>query len=72
MFEKQDSVYVIAQIPDIEEKDINIEIQGDKLDISAGIYSKRISLPCKSGSIEEKSYRNGVLQLKIKRENDVN
>ncbi|MCO5380945.1 MAG: gas vesicle protein K [Methanosarcina barkeri] len=67
MFEKQDSVYVIAQIPDIEEKDINIEIQGDKLDISAGIYSKRISLPCKSGSIEEKSYRNGVLQLKIKR-----
>lgn len=72
VFEKQDSVYVIAQIPDIEEKDINIEIQGDQLDISAGIYSKRISLPCKSGSIEEKSYRNGVLQLKIKRENDVN
>lgn len=68
VFEKEDSVYIIAQIPDIDEKDINIEIQGDTLDISAGVYSKKISLPCKSGSIEEKSYRNGVLQLKIKRE----
>lgn len=72
VFEKQDSVYVIAQIPNVEEEDIKIEIQGDILDISAGIYSKKISLPCKSGLIEEKSYRNGVLQLKIKRENDDN
>jgi len=72
VFEKQDSVYVIAQIPDVEEKDINIEIQGDTLDISAGVYSKKISLPYKSGSIEEKSYKNGVLQLKIKRENNDN
>jgi hypothetical protein len=72
VFEKQDSVYVIAQIPDVEEKDINIEIQSDMLEISAGIYNKKISLPCKSGFLEEKSYRNGVLQLKIKRENDDN
>jgi HSP20 family protein len=72
VFEKQNSVYVIAQIPDVEEKDINIEIQGNMLNISAGIYNKKISLPCKSGSIEEKSYRNGVLQLKIKRENNDN
>ncbi len=72
VFEKHDFVYVIAQIPDVEEQDINIEIQDDVLDISAGIYSKKISLPCKSGSIEEKSYKNGVLQLKIKREKNVN
>lgn len=72
VFEKQDSVYVIAQIPNVEEKDINIEIQGEILDISAGVYNKQISLPCKSGSIEEKSYRNGVLQLKIKRGNNDN
>jgi HSP20 family protein len=72
VFENQDFVYVIVQIPGVEEKDINIEIQNDMLDISAGIYSKKISLPCKSGKIEEKSYKNGVLQLKIKREKDVN
>lgn len=72
VFEKQDYVYVIAQIPDVEEKNINIEIQGDILDISAGIYNKKISLPCKSGFIEERSYKNGVLQLKIKRENNDN
>lgn len=69
VFEEDNYVSVIAQIPDASEEDIQTELEGSKLKISAGLYSKTVVLPAEVGAIEEKSFKNGVLQLKIKSKN---
>lgn len=67
VFGEEDHIFVIAEIPDANEEDIHIELEGSKLNISAGLYRKIITLPSEAEAIKEKSFSNGVLQLKIKR-----
>jgi len=67
VFEEDDHISVIAEIPGASEEDIQIELEGNKLNISAGMYSKVIVLPSEVEAIKEKSFKNRVLQLKIKR-----
>ena len=59
---------MIAELPGVEEKDIETKLKGDTLEISAGKYYKTIKLPSISKSIIERNYNNGILQLKIERE----
>ncbi len=66
VFEEEGNISVIAQIPDASEEDLRIKLEGSKLQISAGLYSKTVALPAEAEAITEKSLRNGVLQLKIK------
>jgi HSP20 family molecular chaperone IbpA len=66
VFEEEGNISVIAQIPDASEEDLRIEFEGSKLHISAGLYSKTVALPAEAEAITEKSFKNGVLQLKIK------
>ncbi|HWQ48150.1 MAG TPA: hypothetical protein VN414_04225 [Methanosarcina sp.] len=66
VFEEEDNISVVAQIPDASEEDLRIELEGSKLQISAGLYSKTVALPAEAEAITEKSFKNGVLQLKIK------
>lgn len=66
VFEEEGNISVIAQIPDASEEDLRIKLEGSKLQISAGLYSKTVVLPAEAEAITEKSLRNGVLQLKIK------
>lgn len=66
VFEEDNYVSVIAEIPDASEEDIQTELEGSKLKISAGLYSKTVVLPAEAEAIEEKSFKNRVLQLKIK------
>ena len=67
VFEEKDHISVIAELPGIEEKDLDITLKDDILEISAGDYSKVIKLPSAPKSIIERTYRHGILQLKIEK-----
>ncbi len=72
VFEEKDYISVIAELPGVPEKDIETRLTGNTLEISAGKHSKSIELPSAAGSIIEKTYRHGILQLKIERMKDGN
>lgn len=67
IFEEKDYISVIAEFPGIEEKVIVTKVNDDTLEISAGKYSKTIKLPYAAKSIVERTWKNGILQLKIER-----
>ena len=70
VFDEKTGINIIAEMPGIEEKDINIEIKGDILNISAESkdrkYQKEILLsrPAKAEDMTW-SYKNGILEIKI-------
>lgn len=64
---ENDYISVIAELPGVEEKDIETKIVDDKLDISAKKYRKIVKLPSIPKSIVEKTYKNGILQIKMER-----
>ncbi|MEI7788369.1 MAG: Hsp20/alpha crystallin family protein [Chlorobiaceae bacterium] len=72
MFDEQDEVVVIAEMPGIEEVNIVIDIQDDMLEISTKnakkSYRKELLLPFKSqnNAIQQK-YTNGILEIRIKK-----
>lgn len=70
IFDEKDYVLVVAELPGVSEDDINFEVKGDILRISAMTgdrkYSKEILLPSKVGKDKIKSsYKNGVLEIKL-------
>ncbi len=70
VFDEKTGINIIVEMPGIEEKDINIEIKGDILNISAESndrkYQKEILLsrPAKAEDMTW-SYKNGMLEIKI-------
>jgi len=68
VFEEKDYISVIAELPGVEGKDIETKLKGDTLEILAGKYCKTIVLPSVPKSVIEKTYNNGILQLKIERD----
>lgn len=70
IFEEKEHISVIAELPGVEEKDIGIKLKDNILEISAGKYSKTIKLPSLPGSVIERTYKSGILQLKIERKDD--
>lgn len=71
VFEEKDYISVIADLPAIEEKEIETKLTDNTLEISAGKYSKLIKLPSVPKSIIERTYKHGLLQLKIERKENV-
>lgn len=68
VFEGKDHITVIAELPGVEEQDIKTTLKDNLLEISAGDRTKLITLPSMPGSIIKKTYKNGILQLKIEKE----
>jgi HSP20 family protein len=73
-FDEDGHILVIAEIPGVNESDIRFEVQGDTLSIRARRgerkYAKELQLPApvtKEGA--EVAYRNGILELKLRKEN---
>ncbi len=72
IFDEKDHMLIVAELPGVSEKDVNFEIEGDILKLSAKSgerkYLKEILLPHK---VEEdkivSSYKNGILEIKIKK-----
>ena len=71
IFEEKDYISVIAELPGVEEKDIGTRLKDNTLEISAGKYCKTFGLPSVPKSIIERTYNNGILQLKIERKDNV-
>lgn len=65
VLEGKDGITVIAELPGVSEEDLNINLEGADLHISAGNFSKKISLPHSARKIVEKSFKNGILQIKL-------
>ena len=72
VFDEKDHILIVAELPGVEESDVKIDVKGDILTLSAERgekkYSKEILLPSK---VDEKSlnlsYKNGILEIKLKR-----
>jgi len=72
VFDEKDNIFVVAELPGIEQKEIHTEIKGDLLIISAEgkerKYRKEVLLPCVvDESSLTSSYKNGVLEIKLKK-----
>ena len=72
IFDEQDEVMIIVEMPGVESKDISLDLKEDILEISAVTtrrkYRKELLLPVKanSGDMEWK-YNNGILEIRIKK-----
>lgn len=67
VLEGKEGITVIAELPGVSEEDLKINLDGESLEIIAGQFCKKISLPSPVKSIAERSYKNGILQLKLER-----
>lgn len=66
VLEGKDCLTVIAELPGVSEEDLKIKLEGESLEIDAGSFKKLVSLPYAARGIQEKSYKNGILQIKLK------
>ena len=65
VMEGKDGITIIAELPGVSLEDLNLNLEGDTLEITAGPFSKKIALPRIAKSIIEKSFKNGILHLKL-------
>jgi len=69
IFEEENKLRVIAELPGVNEKDIRLDLNQDVLIISANwrnkSYHKKVKLPRTSDSIIGKIYNNGILEVTL-------
>ena len=70
VFDEEDHVLIVAELPGVSDKDIHFELRGDIFKLSAETgdrkYSKEILLSSKvKGDRIESSYKNGILEIKL-------
>jgi len=72
VFDEETHLKVVAELPGIEEEDIEIDLNGGRLVISANTpahkYRKEIVLPRAPDGKVERLYRNGILELTLWKE----
>jgi len=72
IFEEDEHLKIIAELPGVEEKDIKVELKEDSLIISADTpyrkYYKEVALPCSVKEAPEASYKNGILEIGLGKE----
>jgi len=74
VFDEKDYILIVAELPGINEKEIKTNLKGDIFILETGEegkrkYYKEILLPSKvSPETEERTYKNGVLEIKFKKE----
>ncbi len=74
VFESEDEVHVVAEMPGVDKEDIKLDATETSLDISAKTenteYSEYVELPVSVQTDSAKaSYKNGVLDVTLKRAN---
>jgi HSP20 family protein len=73
IFDEEDHILVIAELPGVSEDEIKVEVAGDILNLTASDkdrkYAKEILLPSKVKSDSMKtSYKNGILEVTLGKE----
>jgi HSP20 family protein len=70
VFDEQDHILVIAELPGVAEEHVNVEVKGDILTLSAADgerkYYKEVVLPedVDADTLQRK-YKNGILEIKM-------
>ncbi len=72
VLDEGDHLAVIAELPGVDEKDIHVEVKEDILELKAETrdrkYSKEVLLPSPvDASTLQSSYKNGILEIKLKK-----
>ena len=71
VFEEEDHLRLIAEMPGVEEKDIKIDVKGDKLTISTDVphhrYRGEVTLPCPTKGEPKISHKKGVLEIRFEK-----
>ncbi len=72
VFDEEDHLLVVCEIPGSDDKKIRVELNGDALSISAealhrkgSAFQKELELPCVPEGKMTRNYRNGILRIKI-------
>ena len=73
IFDEQDHILVIVELPGVSENEIKIEVAGDILNLTAADkdrkYAKEILLPGKvKPELIKTSYNNGILEITLEKE----
>ncbi|ABK13855.1 MAG: Hsp20/alpha crystallin family protein [Methanothrix sp.] len=61
------SITVVAELPGVEEDELSVTVREGVLEIRAGEFLKEVKLPPDAGDIISRSFKNGILQLRIDR-----
>ncbi|MGB9924257.1 MAG: Hsp20/alpha crystallin family protein [Methanothrix sp.] len=67
VMDEVDSITIVAELPGVEEDELSVAIREGVLEIRAGEFVKLVRLPPGAGSISSRSFKNGILQLRIDR-----
>ncbi|MEW6456328.1 MAG: archaeal heat shock protein Hsp20 [Acidobacteriota bacterium] len=75
IFDEKDHILMVAELPGVEQSDIQIEIKEDILNISAERgerkYRKEVLLPTLVDETTKKTtYKNGILEIEIKKKQE--
>ena len=73
VFDEEDHILVIAELPGVSEEEIKVEVTGDILNLAASDrdrkYAKEILLPSKvKASSVRTSFKNGILEITLEKE----
>ncbi len=66
--EEDDLIRITTELPMVDENRIKLDAMGNKLLISSGEFSRIIPLRHTVGQVIEKTYRNGVFEVKLRRQ----
>ncbi|MBE0427753.1 MAG: hypothetical protein IBX72_14055 [Nitrospirae bacterium] len=67
LIDEGDNIRITAELPVLDEKNIMLDVNGNKLLISSGEFAGTIQLRCPVEHIIEKTYSNGVLDVQLKK-----
>jgi HSP20 family molecular chaperone IbpA len=76
IFNEKDHIKVMAELPSVEENEINLDIEDNTLTISIDTpkrkYYRKLELPtCVKKDAVESNYRNGILEVKLKKAKNI-
>lgn len=67
IFEDENKVYITVELPEADEKKINVKLRNDIIEIFAGDEIKEIKLPSKVKKRFKKSFKNGILDIELEK-----
>lgn len=67
VMDEGESITIVAELPGVDEDELSVTLREGVLEIRAGEFLKAVKLPPDAGNISSRSFKNGILQLKIDR-----
>jgi len=67
VIDEGDIVRITTELPMVDENSIKLDVNGNKLLMSSGGFNRIIPLHYAVEQIIEKTYRNGVLEVKLRK-----